>query len=221
MRESKNVAIIEKIRWAVEHSERPIQVSNFPENKNTMVKNLWCFSEEGRQRNHHFKDAVSMVSGSDITRCYGWLKLDRKDLPRNFLYILARGNPYFYDYTKHSDYYYALVYEYVPMTEEIDLNVTNSNLIFFQRSGFDLNIKKPDNWRQGKLVDLGDITSPFYYIPSPLVRRLPRNINKFYPPETKLKPLDPHLLQSNMNLCKQPNDREETEISLSGRTSVQ
>ena len=131
-----------------------------------------------------------MCSGSHITRCYGWLKLNRNQLPRNFFSFLSYGNPYYYDYTNHTDHYYAIVYEYIPQTEEIDLNVTNLNLIFFGRSGFHLIPMKPDNWRQGKLVDLGDLISPFYYNSSPLAPRYPRDINYFYPPGTKLKPLD-------------------------------
>jgi len=181
--EAKTVAMIEKIRWVIDHSEGPFLVNDFPETQQDMLRSLWLFSDEGRASNADLKDPVPMSADCQVTRCYGWIKINWKDMP--------------FGYGWNRQDYYAIVYEYVPATEVIDLDITTSNVRFFQHAGFVLDVKKLDNWRQGKLVDFGDICSPFFYrdppkfLDIPFPSRRPRDMSKFYPLGTRLKHLEP------------------------------
>jgi hypothetical protein len=40
------------------------------------------------------------------------------------------------------DYYYAIVYEYVPETDETDRALMEANMDFIERTGFDLGITR-------------------------------------------------------------------------------
>jgi hypothetical protein len=184
MREARNVALLEKVLWALEHNSDPLIVTEYPKNKTEMLQNLQQFSEGHRKQD--FEEPVEMNSGASINRCYGWVRIKKDQLPQDFGLTLKRAKPYFY---KSTDYYYAIVYEYVSPArdQEIDLGITQANLQFFRRAGFTI-LRKWDNWHQGRLVDFGDLTSPLEYFEK--VRGLTParyHANNFYPPGTKVK----------------------------------
>ncbi|RSL75127.1 hypothetical protein BHE90_017040 [Fusarium euwallaceae] len=157
--EARHVAIIEKIRWAVQHSENPIMVHPSPKSSELKLENLYCFSEEGQRSPPEFESSTPMCSADYINRCHGWLKLDKKNWPKNYHQCEWRGRPYS---PEEADYRWAIVYDYVSSkVKEHDLNVTQANIDFFYLTGFEFAYCKPDNWRQGKLVDFGDLYSPF------------------------------------------------------------
>lgn len=126
-----------------------------------------------------------MCSPAHIVRCHGWLKIMREDLPPDFDYQCAAGNPAYYET---SDYYYEIVYDYVSDTGEQDFNITKANADF-DRAGFSLRVRKRSNWRQGKLVDFGDLKMAFDHTP-PLRGfedfKPKRNFSTFFPAGTKV-----------------------------------
>lgn len=113
----------------------------------------------------------------------------REDLPPDFDYQCAAGNPAYYET---SDHYHAIVYDYVSDSGEQDLNTTKVNIDFFNRAGFSLRMWKRSNWRQGKLVDFGDLKMAFDHTP-PLRGfedfKPKRNFSTFFPAGTKVPPL--------------------------------
>jgi len=191
MREARSVALLEKVLWALEHNSDSFIVNEYPKSKSEMLQNLQQFSEDYQNKNQTqtFEEPVEMSSGASINRCYGWMRIRKDQLPQDFGITLKYAKPYFY---KNTDYYYALVYEYVSPArdQEIDLSITETNLQFFRRAGFTIP-RKWDNWLQGRLVDFGDLTSPLEYFEK--VRGLlpvRYHANNFYPPGTKVKPLE-------------------------------
>lgn len=123
-----------------------------------MIRNLWYFSEEGLANPYRGEDAVPMPSAGNIVRCYGWIRLPRSSLPPDFHNARAYSNPDFYEESTH---YFALVYEYVRGSPEQEAYAAQDNLDFFYYAGFQMLERRPSNWLRGRLVDFGDLLSPF------------------------------------------------------------
>jgi hypothetical protein len=158
MWEVKNVALIEKVRWVVEHSDSPFFVENSISTRRDMAENFFRLSNQRSENELKTKDPVPMTSAKAITRCHGWLRIDQKCLPPDFNLRCARGRPAYYE---RAEYYYAIVYDHVPVSAGVDISVLKANVDFFELSGFKIISQKPNNWRQSKLVDFGDIESSF------------------------------------------------------------
>ena len=128
-----------------------------------MRKNMWCFSEEGQENPVEFENAVPMTPADTIVRCHGWLKIPRKQLPPDFHYARILGRPDWYEETTH---YFALVYDYVKRSlRDREHYVLQENIDFFYYSGFTYWFRHPNNWRGERLVDFGDLASPFRFRP--------------------------------------------------------
>jgi hypothetical protein len=158
LRECHTAAIFEKIRWALQHSESPIMVRGKITTQEEMKSNLRCFSEQGLSDPYRGEDAVPMPSADNIRRCYGWIRLPRESLAPDFHNARAYSNPDFYEESTH---YYALVYDYVKCSQPEQEYAAQDNLDFFYHAGFRFSSIRPSNWRSGKLVDFGDLLSPF------------------------------------------------------------
>ncbi|KAL2019473.1 hypothetical protein VTK56DRAFT_9589 [Thermocarpiscus australiensis] len=155
-RECHVVAMLDKIKWVLEHADGPIMVNANPKTVADAVKNLRAFSDEGRAKPEIFEDATPVPPFPPITRCFGWMQLDSEKLPRRFHRYLEHEFPRgFQGVGAH----YAMVYEYVPDTGETDPSVIQAQFDFFYLAGFSLHDIKPDNWRQGKLVDFCDLAT--------------------------------------------------------------
>jgi len=153
-----------------------------------MRNNMRCFSEEGQKDPIIFEDPIPMPSADTIVRCYGWVKVPREVLPRDFEDARHRGGPSYYEDTSH---YYALVYEYVSRSPRDRENfVLQENIDFFYYAGFSYLMREKDNWRGGKLVDFGDVLSPLRFRPD--YRGPPAHLNSqnfFLPAEELYKQL--------------------------------
>jgi len=132
-------------------------------NGDEMRHNMRAFSDGGRTHPKcAFEDAVPMPPADTIVRCHGWLKIPRDSLPPDFHYARAIGYPAYYEETSH---YFALVYDYVPRSSRF-CYAMQENIDFFYYAGFTYWNRHPNNWRSGKLVDFGDLASPFRFRPS-------------------------------------------------------
>ncbi|EGX95887.1 hypothetical protein CCM_00541 [Cordyceps militaris CM01] len=157
--ECKNAARIEALRWAICQSDEPIVVSSNPRGKKGAMNNVYAFTDEGRSRPVRYDDPQPMPAFPDITRCYGWLKLRRRDIPRQFerlrwTEIVGR------DVDPNVDYQYALVYDYVDdakIMSDQDVAEMQSQLDFFHLTGFSIHGYQARNWRRGRLVDFNEI----------------------------------------------------------------
>jgi len=127
-----------------------------------MATNLWCFSDEGQGNPEKVKFSAPalMQPSQHLNKCYGWISINSKNLPRGIL-------------IDHQSYYYAIVYDLVPSTKmDIDPKIIQDQLDFIYQSGLHLETVQLSNWRQSKLVDFGDLRAPWEYRPKLLgVRR--------------------------------------------------
>lgn len=120
-------------------------------------KNLWSLSDEGRAAPPRiFSDATPFPAFPPVMRCYGWMRLPPEKLPPRFQWYRERERPRGYQAV---GVHYAIVYEYVPDTEEQDPDVIQPQLDVFYLAGFSLVDEKLVNWRQGKLVDFCDLSA--------------------------------------------------------------
>ena len=129
-------------------------------NGDDMRHNMRCFSEGGRTHPKcAFEDAVPMPPADTIVRCHGWLTIPRGSLPPDFHHARSIANPPYYEETSH---YFALVYDYVQRSpRDLEFYVMQENIDFFYYAGFTYWYRKPNNWRGERLVDFGDLASPF------------------------------------------------------------
>lgn len=93
-----------------------------------------------------------------LTRCYGWMRIDSNKLPRRF-HKYRDLQPRLPPGYREVGIQYAMVYEYVPHTGEVDVDVAQAHFDFFHLAGFAVHELKRDNWIQGKLVDFCNLTS--------------------------------------------------------------
>lgn len=152
------------IRWVLDHAEGPIMVKRKIMNGDDMRRNMRCFSEGGRTHPKcAFEDAVPMPPADTVVRCHGWLTIPRDSLPPDFHHAREMGDPVYYEETSH---YFALVYDYVQRSpRDREFYVMQENLDFFYYAGFTYWDRNPNNWRGERLVDFGDLASPFRFRP--------------------------------------------------------
>jgi hypothetical protein len=160
--ESRTVALLEKIKWAMTHvtadSNETIKIRNPPRTKLDAIEILRAFSDEAR-----YLSADPTAHDDDPTKppppfpplpvCYGWTKVRRDELPR-------LDPPVREEMDERVDWRWAIIYEFVPGKPQ-DPAVGQCHLDFFYALGFALEAYKPDNWHGGRLIDLNDICSPF------------------------------------------------------------
>ena len=121
-----------------------------PSNVDDALCNLRAFSAEGYSSGKQLKGYIPILSLPDITRCYGWIKLKVNELPSQY-------ETYQQHYPSDTGLdRYALVYDYIP-DGVVNLEVGQAQLDFFYQLGFGITHYREPNWRQGRLVDFGDL----------------------------------------------------------------
>ncbi|KAL7626477.1 hypothetical protein AAE478_003249 [Parahypoxylon ruwenzoriense] len=155
--ECRTVALIEKMKWAMQYVEtdpkQTIHLDRKPETRHDAFRLLLAFSDEQRHRSaEHGSPGFPLIFPS-ITACHGWMTVRRDKLPR-------LDPPVWKEIDEQLDWHWAIVYDFVP-EEEQDIAVGQTHLDFFYATGLTLEAYKSDNWRAGRLVDFGDVCSPF------------------------------------------------------------
>ncbi|KAI1496321.1 hypothetical protein F5X99DRAFT_422225 [Biscogniauxia marginata] len=155
--ESRTVALLEKIGWAMSQAEsdpgQSVNIKYGPRTGQDAMRNLKAFSDEERcsSRGPDDPNLTEPPPFPPFPRCYGWMKIEKNQLP-----LL---DPPVREAEDDSSWYWAIIYELIPSTGQ-DITVGQGFLDFCYAVGFALEFFKPDNWRGGRLVDLNDICSP-------------------------------------------------------------
>ncbi|KAK3363943.1 hypothetical protein B0T25DRAFT_418272, partial [Lasiosphaeria hispida] len=168
--ECRNAAILDQMRSAV--ADVPVTIHRDPLTRDEALRNIWAFSTEGRahrktKEEKRKKQAEGSagendVSGSDkkitisslpdIPICHGWLKFDAAKIPWPYTTYQRCRDPV--DMAMQDRY--AIVYDYVS-SGKVDIEVAQAQFDFFYRTGFAMMPHRESNWRQGRLVDFGDL----------------------------------------------------------------
>ena len=170
------------MKQTLEHSPTPVTLNAAPSTVSDAIKNMYSFSKDADAKPPEFDNAVPCPPFPTMTRCYGWVKILSANLPRSFHFYCDIEQPYDYE---DLGFQYAIVYEYVRQTWVQDLEIAQAQMDFFYLTGF-LSIQSPkdDNWRQGRLVDFGDLTLPWWRWRGRLFCTTRRDASEFF----RLKP---------------------------------
>ncbi|KAI1504588.1 hypothetical protein F5X99DRAFT_19540 [Biscogniauxia marginata] len=156
-RESRTVALIQKIQWAMSEVEQDpkqtVAIKYRPRTRRHAQAMIKAFSEEERYvPRTSTPNSNGLAPFPPFPTCHGWLKLEKSQLPR--LHPPVRKK------TDDIGWHWAIVYEYVASTTQ-DPSIAQTFFDFFYAIGFGLEPFRADNWRGGRLVDMNDIRSPF------------------------------------------------------------
>lgn len=135
-------------------SDQKIILEN-PQNRPGAVLNLRAFSDEARLSPMQYHRPISPPPFTNITACYGWMKIKRDDIP-------CLRPPVWNDVDGDVDCHWAIIYEFVPPTEQ-DVKSGQAHLDFFYLTGFSLEPYRYINCRGGRLVDFGDLAVPIAF----------------------------------------------------------
>ncbi len=132
---------------------RKVRIKYGPTSAEEARANLCAFSDEACQAAQQDESRVLPPEFPRVPKCFGWMKIREKEIPR--------VNP---PVEKATDselgWRWALVYEYVPQTDQ-DITTIQQHLDFFFAVGFDMAPWNPYNWHGGRLVDMNDVCSAF------------------------------------------------------------
>ncbi|KAB5583515.1 hypothetical protein GE09DRAFT_1079192 [Coniochaeta sp. 2T2.1] len=160
-KECRNLAIIEKLQWAIKKSEsapnQRICLEENPQSRSDARRNLKAFSDEARLSSSTElpKSSVPSPPVPRITGCYGWTKIEQRKIPGVHPPV---GPPPGAAIDTESGWSWALVFELVP-GEKQDIAVGQSHLEFFYWTGFAMEPYRLENWRGGRLVDFSDLST--------------------------------------------------------------
>ena len=148
-----NAAILDKLRWAAEGSQTGIVIFNEPEGVGGALDNLRAFSADGRE--YPIPPETGIIATLPcITKCHGWIKFDPDEVPSTCGPTRCCKNPLDAEVRQR----HAIVYDFVPKGM-VDHTIGKAQLEFFHNMGFALPKYNPSSWRQGRLVDFGDLTT--------------------------------------------------------------
>ncbi|KAK4076672.1 uncharacterized protein Triagg1_4275 [Trichoderma aggressivum f. europaeum] len=172
-RECQISALLQTIRAAVENSAEPVYLKKEPKTWKDAVRNLYSFSNEGRLK-PKMRDAANSISLTTssfprIRECYGWLTISGAELsglgpklwPTGVVLdrVKRQMSPY--------EEYFAILYEFIPPQDDTNAAVDirramQAQIDLFWRAGLCMTIKRSENWKQGILLDMADLVSPWH-----------------------------------------------------------
>ncbi|KAL6802795.1 hypothetical protein GGI42DRAFT_32702 [Trichoderma sp. SZMC 28013] len=172
-RECQITALLQIIQAAVEASAEPIYLRKEPKTWKDAVQNIYAFSDEGRLKPKFRNTANSIpITASAFPRireCFGWLTISGAELSGLDPKLWPMG--VVLDRVKRQmsprEEYFAILYEFVPPQEDIDAavdirQVMQAQIDLFWRAGLCMTSKKSENWKQGILLDMADLVSPWH-----------------------------------------------------------
>ncbi|KAI1174874.1 hypothetical protein F4777DRAFT_579612 [Nemania sp. FL0916] len=155
--ESRNVALMEKIRWVMSNTgtnpNGSFKIREGPKTRYDALRNLYSFSDESRQsaQTSTRQGVTDAPPFPPLPKCFGWMRIQRDQVPHVRPHVEGLVND-------DVDWHWATIYEFVPGRTQ-DLVVGQAHLDFFYAMGFSVQPYKPNNWHGGRLVDCNDIST--------------------------------------------------------------
>ncbi|KAK4207671.1 hypothetical protein QBC37DRAFT_298235 [Rhypophila decipiens] len=181
-RECQNSALFEMITSAVHTASaqnEAVYLHPRPSTRDDAIQNLRAFSDGGRQDGQfqNLPVAVRVIGETmpRLRRCYGWTTVSPADIARAITRGLPRrlhASDVLRTISPETGDRNAIVYEYIPHRKS-DPVVAQQEIDFLWQAGFQLTFPtRPEDWRDGVLLDLSAIRYPWH--PAFLRSRLTR-----------------------------------------------